>query len=121
MRIANISADEQFYTSEDGNETPYWSVNVEIHARKPYRVEPAESWYKRVKHEGYQVRYPDPFNPSELLEPARAVANGMPVTKPVLLAEDGTALPIPENALTVEPVFILFPVFSQVSFSSMGF
>jgi len=122
LRIANISSDEQFYTDDDGNEVPYWSVSVEIHARKPYRVEPSEAWYKRVKHEGYLVRYQDPFGSGTLMDPTRAVdENGLPAAKPVLLAEDGTKLPIPENALTVEPVFILFPVFEQVSFASMGF
>lgn len=122
LRIANISADEQFYTDDDGNEVPYWSVSVEIHARKPYRVEPAEAWYKRIRHEGYQVRYPDPFNSGDLLDPVRATVEGIPTTKPVLLNEDGTQKPIQTPPPpSVEADYLLFKVFADVSFASMGF
>ena len=122
LRIANISADEQFYTDDDGNSVPFWSVSVEIHARKPYQVPAEKAWYKRVRHEGYWVRYPDPFGSSNLTKPAKAVdANKMPVSKPVLLNEDGTAITIPDNSLSVEANWLLFKVFADVSFASMGF
>lgn len=119
LRIANISADEQFYTDEDDNEVPFWSVSVEIHARKPYQVPAAKSWYKRVRHEGYQVKYPDPFG-SGLVGPSRAVdTDRMPVTKPVLLNSDGTKKT--ETPPSTEADWLLFKVFQDVSFSSMGF
>lgn len=116
LRIASISADEQFFTNADNVEQIYWSVSVEIHARKPYKVDPQYAWYKRVRHEGYLVRT------TASAKPARAVdAAGAPETKPVLLDEDGTRLPLPTDAQTVEAKFILFKVFNSVSFSSMGF
>jgi hypothetical protein len=120
LRIANIGADEQFFTDEDNNEVPFWAVNVEIHARKPYRVEPSEAWYKRVRHEGYRVKSANPF--SGELEFVKATDDaGFPVNKPVLLNEDGTKKSIPKDDLSVEADHLLFEVFSSVSFSSMGF
>jgi hypothetical protein len=122
LRIANISADEQFYTDQDDNEVPFWSVSVEIHARKPYQCETSEAWYKRVRHEGYWVLNTDPFGGSSLIGPARAVdQQGNPSPKPVLLADNGTALPIPEGSLSIEAKYLLFPVFEDISFSSLGF
>jgi hypothetical protein len=120
LRIASITADEAFYPNDDGIETPYFTVTVEIHARKPYRVEPSQAWYKRVRHEGYYVSLGQDSLEGKTY--GRALdADGMPVSKPILLAEDGTALPIPEDALAVEPVWFLFPMFESVSFSAMGF
>lgn len=121
LRIANIGADEQFYTDEDGNEVPFWSVSVEIHARKPYRVEASEAWYKRVRHEGYRIKEPDPFGTDAVFYRRATDEEGKPVTKPVLLNEDGTEKEIPKDAPSVEAHYLLFPVFEEVSFASMGF
>jgi hypothetical protein len=120
LRIANIGSDEQFFTDEDGNDIPYWSVQVEIHARKPYRVQPAEAWYKRVRHEGYNIMYPDPFG-TGLNGPNRANdAEGRPTVTPVLLNEDGTQRPKSPTGSTPAD-WLLFPVFEEISFSSIGF
>jgi hypothetical protein len=120
LRIANISADEQFYTDQDDNDVPFWSVSVEIHARKPYRVQPAEAWYKRVRHEGYWVKTPDPFSNGFLYD--RGIDDlGAPSNKPVLLNENGTQKIKPKDAFSVEAHHLLFPVFADVSFGSMGF
>jgi hypothetical protein len=117
LRIASIQADEQFYTDEEGNEIIYFSIQVEIHARKPYQVPAAKSWYKRVRHEGYYIKESNSSN-----KPVRALDNeGMPVSKPVLLDDEGFQLPIPANALTVTADYLLFEVFEQISFASMGF
>ena len=117
LRIASIQADEQFYTDEEGNEIVYFSIQVEIHARKPYQVPAAKSWYKRVRHEGYYVKESGSTN--------RAVKaidkEGMPVSKPVLLDEEGFQLPIPADALSLTANYLLFEVFEQISFASMGF
>lgn len=119
LRIASITADEQFFTDENDNEIPYWSVSVEIHARKPYRVPAAKAWYKRVRHEGYYIKVD---NQNGKIQYARATdENGVPVTKPVLLNSDGTRKDIPEDDFDVEADWRLFEVFEQVSFSSMGF
>jgi hypothetical protein len=117
LRIASIQADEQFYTDEEGNEIIYFSIQVEIHARKPYQVPAAKSWYKRVRHEGYYIKESNSSNKS-----VRALDNeGMPVSKPVLLDDEGFQLPMPANALTVTADYLLFEVFEQISFASMGF
>jgi hypothetical protein len=117
LRIASIQADEQFYTDEEGNEIIYFNIQVEIHARKPYQVPAAKSWYKRVRHEGYYIKESNSSNKS-----VRALDNeGMPVSKPVLLDDKGFQLPIPANALTVTADYLLFEVFEQISFASMGF
>jgi hypothetical protein len=121
LRIANISADEQFYTDQDDNDVPFWSVSVEIHARKPYQCEPVEAWYKRVRHEGYRIKTPDPFGTSAVFYRRATDEEGKPVTKPVLLNEDGTEKVHPKDALSVEANYLLFPVFADVSFGSMGF
>jgi hypothetical protein len=117
LRIASIQADEQFYTDEEGNEIIYFSIQVEIHARKPYQVPAAKSWYKRVRHEGYYIKESNSSNKS-----VRALDNeGMPVSKPVLLDDECFQLPMPANALTVTADYLLFEVFEQISFASMGF
>jgi hypothetical protein len=117
LRIASIQADEQFYTDEEGNEIIYFNIQVEIHARKPYQVPAAKSWYKRVRHEGYYIKESNSSNKS-----VRALDNeGMPVSKPVLLDDEGFQLPMPANALTVTADYLLFEVFEQISFASMGF
>jgi hypothetical protein len=117
LRIANISSDEQFYTDENGNSVPYWSVNVEIHARKPYRTTNEKAWWKRVRHEGYQVRT-STFTPvGSLFAVVRAVdANKEPVSQPVQLDANGFKLADQSQATWRE-----FKVFSEVSFASMGF
>jgi hypothetical protein len=117
LRIASIQADEQFYTDEEGNEIIYFSIQVEIHARKPYQVPAAKSWYKRVRHEGYYIKESNSSN-----KPVKALdKEGMPFSKPVLLDDEGFQLPIPANALTVRADYLLFEVFEQISFASMGF
>ena len=113
LRIANISADEQFFTDDDGNSIPYWSVQVEIHARKPYRTTNQKAWWKRVRHEGYQVR---PTG-QPTAKPVRAVdGNKEPVTQPVQLDEQGFQLADQQQATWRE-----FNVFQNVNFASMGF
>jgi hypothetical protein len=117
LRIASIQADEQFYTDEEGNEIVYFNIQVEIHARKPYQVPAAKSWYKRVRHEGYYVKESGSTNRA-----VRAIdKEGMPVSKPVLLDEEGFQLPIPADALSLTANYLLFEVFEQISFASMGF
>lgn len=109
LRIANISADEQFFTDDNGNSIPYWSVSVEIHARKPYRTTAQKSWWKRYRHEGYYIKSGTKI--------VRAVDdNKEPVSQPVQLATNGTKLSDQTQAVWIER-----QVFSTVNFASMGF
>jgi hypothetical protein len=109
LRIANIGADEQFYTDENGNSIPFWSVQVEIHARKPYRTTPDKAWWKRYRHEGFYVKSGS--------QNVRAVdGNKEPVSQPVQLDEDGNKL-----ADQTQSTWVQRQVFAPVSFASMGF
>jgi hypothetical protein len=117
LRIANIGADEQFYTDENGNSIPFWSVQVEIHARKPYRTTNDKAWWKRYRHEGFYVRT-SAFTPiGSVFAVVRAVdANKEPVSQPVQLDENGFKL-----ADQTQSTWIERQVFAPVSFASMGF
>ena len=117
LRIANIGADEQFFTDDDGNSIPYWSVQVEIHARKPYRTTNDKAWWKRFRHEGYYVRTSS-FTPAgSLFAVVRAVdANKEPVSQPVQLDTGGFKLADQTQATWIER-----QVFQNVNFASMGF
>jgi hypothetical protein len=73
-----------------------------------------------VRHEGYWVKTPDPFSNGFLYD--RGIDDlGAPSNKPVLLNENGTQKIKPKDAFSVEAHHLLFPVFADVSFGSMGF
>jgi hypothetical protein len=109
LRIASISADEQFFTDSNGNSIPFWSVQVEIHARKPYRTTAAKSWWKRYRHEGFYIKSGNKI--------VRATDdNKEPVSQPVQLAANGTKLSDQTQSTWVER-----QVFAPVNFASMGF
>lgn len=67
----------------DTNQGGYWKVNAKLKFRRPVHTTAAETWYKRVRHEGlYELKDG---------EPVRAVDfEGNFVTRPVLLKADGT-------------------------------
>jgi len=90
---------------------------IGFHARKPYRTTNEKAWWKRVRHEGYQVRT-STFTPvGSLFAVVRAVdANKEPVSQPVQLDANGFKLADQSQATWRE-----FKVFSEVSFASMGF
>lgn len=108
LRIASISADKQFYNKQE-----YWAVQVEIHARKPYRVPPSQAWYKRFLNSGYRAKFPS-GQIGHAIEFEGPVPQ--PVRKPIQLALDGTPL-----ADQTQGIWLTRPVFSTVAFSSMGF
>ena len=85
-----------------------------------FRSEASQAWYKRVRHEGYWVKTPDPFSSSSLYVRGKDDL-GQPSNKPVLLNADGTQKVKPKDAMSVEAHHLLFPVFENVSFASMGF
>lgn len=109
LRVASISADQQMWADAAGNQIPFFAVQVEIHARKPYRTTAQKAWYKRVRNEGFMVRLNNRIY--------RATdANKEPVASPVQLDLTGAPLSNQTNATWLE-----FQVFSTVSFASMGF
>jgi hypothetical protein len=111
LRIVNISSDEQFFTDENGNSLPFWSVQVEIHARKPYRTTTQRAWWLRVRHEGFMVR------PAGGGEPVRGVdGNKADAVQPIQLDEQGYKLANQEDATWRE-----FALYDDVQFAAMGF
>lgn len=104
LRIVQINASDEWI-----DETPYYNVTVEIHARKPYRTTPQKAWYKRIRHEGFYIK--------QFGKVLRAKdGSGKDMVEPVMLNDDGTKLADQTQAKWLE-----FQVFETVNFGSMGF
>lgn len=108
VRFMGYTAEQVFGSNQS---TGYWSVTGEFHCRYPYNTEPGRAWWKRVRHEGFQVRAVadgDIFHGKD--------SEGEFISRPVLLKEDGTVETDPENAhfLEFETVFAL-------PYSDLGF
>jgi hypothetical protein len=79
-------------TSQNGG---IWDVSASIQFRYPYRTTPAKAWYARVRHEGYYIKKDN--------KKIRALDEaGEPMTRPVLLKQDGTEETEKENAFWLE-------------------
>lgn len=95
----------------------YWNVGVQISFRRPYQVEAAKAWYKRVRHEGYRRWNNGERGGVGNLEPVPCVdGHGEPATTPQPLNEDGTQNfddPTTGHWLT-------FQVYETVAFSGMN-
>lgn len=89
----------------------YWQVRVVIQFREPFRTTAERAWYKRVRHEGFLVR------DSAGAEPHIAwdIPTKAPVTKPILLKEDGTRETDPAAAHWLE-----FKTLGSLPFNSLG-
>lgn len=75
----------------------YWRVDASIRFRYPYRTTSAKAWYSRMRHQGFYER----LTPGGVI--VRAVdGNKEPVTKPILLKENGTRETNPNNAYWLE-------------------
>jgi len=92
----------------------YWEITAQIQFRYPYKTIPARAWYKRVRHEGFYVRVNKSGGGTAIV---RAVDYGLrePVTKPVLLDENGYQLP--EGALAH---WLEFRIFDSLPFNALG-
>lgn len=109
--IANISADEQFF-----EDYPYWKVNVEIQARKPYNTTNQKAWFVRYRHQGFRS-----FQDIDGEVQARKVLrDGEPVSTPVLLDEDGYEVIEDPNA---DPIayWLERQIYETRNFADMGF
>lgn len=73
----------------------YYKVTGNFLARTPYNTTAEKAWYSRSRHEGFYEKVGTSV--------IRAVDDdGQPVTKPVLLAEDGTRITDPANTFWKE-------------------
>ena len=100
---------------QDGS-AGFWKVTATIQFRYPFRTTPAKAWYKRVRHEGQLFR----LTPGGKLFNATVEGNKTPSTKPVLLAADGTRLPIPADATTVVAHWLEFKTLGSLPYNALG-
>ena len=92
-------------------EIPYYSVTMVVVFREPFQTTSAQAWYERVRHQGFKV-----FNPETNEQEPGTNGLGEDTTTPVLLAEDGTQLPV-GNAVN----WLFFQKYGTTTFSSIGF
>ena len=107
---ARIMEDEATGVVKNGI-VQYWKVRVAIQFREPFRTTADKAWYKRVRHEGYLVRDTDGEDPHIAWD----LKTKQPVTKKVLLKEDGTREEDPDNAHWLE-----FQTLGSLPFNALG-
>lgn len=106
-RLMDYQANKTFTNGIGG----FWKVSATIQFREPYRTTPDKAWYKRVRHEGYLVRDTAGDEPHIAWDEKTKT----PVTKPILLTEDGTRETDPDNAYWIE-----FQTLNSLPFSTLG-
>jgi hypothetical protein len=107
---ARIIDDEATATFINGI-AEYWTVRMSIQFREPFNTTPQRSWWKRVRHEGYYVRDTAGDDPHIAWDKKTK----SPVTKKILLKEDGTREDDPENAFWLE-----FQTLGSLPYSALG-
>lgn len=105
-RIIDDQAEAQF----TGGVITHWIVTVSIQFRVPYRTTAARAWWKRVRHEGYLVRDAAGDKPHIAWD-----GNKTPVTRKVLLKQNGTEETDPDNAFWKE-----FQTLGSLPFNALG-
>jgi hypothetical protein len=90
----------------------YWEVTATIQFRFPYRTTADKAWYSRVRHEGF---YEKVTVGSGTAIVRAADERGEPVTKPVLLDEDGYRVTDPANTYWLE-----FKKYDSLPFNALG-
>ena len=89
----------------------FWKVSATIQFREAYNTTPDKAWFKRVRHEGVLVR----DTPTDEPHIAWDLKTKTPVTKPILLKQDGTREENPENAFWLE-----FETLGKLPYSALG-
>ncbi len=101
----------------------YWEVTAVIQFRWPYRTTPDKAWYKRVRHEGYYKRVDivGPPAPGQLpFQIIRAMRNGEPANRPVLLDENGYQIADVEPPNTVQAHWLEFKLYNPLPYGALG-
>lgn len=106
-RLMDYQASKTFTNGVGG----FWKVAATIQFREPYRTTPDKAWYKRVRHEGFLVRDTAGDEPHIAWD----LKTKSPVTKPILLKEDGTREDNPDNAHWLE-----FRTLNSLPFNTLG-
>lgn len=102
------------------DEGGYWEVSAQIQFRYPYRTTPEKAWYGRIRHEGYYERV-ELSGPGAGTKVVRAVdSNKEPVTKPVLLDENGYRIPGVEPGEQQTAHWLEFKLYDSLPYSALG-
>ena len=111
-KLIGISAKNQFKWNMPLEQ---WDVTARVQFRIPYMgATAAQAWYKRWRHEGLYIN--GAIDPDTGFNPVRARdAMGQEVTKPVLLAVNGTQELDPDNAL-----FVYTQLYGSLPYSALG-
>ena len=89
----------------------FWKVSATFQFREPYNTTADKAWYKRLRHEGYLVRDAAGETPHIAWDEKTKT----PVTKPILLKEDGTRETDPDNCHWLE-----FQTLDSLSYAALG-
>ncbi len=89
----------------------FWKVSATVQFREPYNTTADKAWYKRVRHEGYLVRDAAGETPHIAWDEKTKT----PVTKPILLKENGTRETDPDSAFWLE-----FQTVDSLPYSALG-
>lgn len=89
----------------------FWTVTTTIQFREPFNTTADKAWYKRVRHEGFLVR----DTPGDDPHIAWDLKTKSPVTKKILLKEDGTRETDRNNAYWLE-----FQTLGSLPYSALG-
>ena len=107
----------------------YWEVTAQIQFRYPYRTTPENAWYARVRHEGYYEAIEvfskdpngDPIPGTGVVKIVRAVdKNKEPMTKPVLLDEEGFRMPVADRGQPQPAHWLEFKLYDSLPYSALG-
>lgn len=93
------------------DEYVYFAIRAEFHTKEPpLGATPEQTWYKRILHQGYYINVLG-SPPNQLVEHAKD-KEGNPVTKPVLLDEQGKE--------TKTPYWVYVKTKKSKPFASLG-
>lgn len=106
-RLMEYSASNQITDGAAG----FWKVSATVQFREPYNTTADKAWYKRLRHEGYLVRDTAGDEPHIAWDEKTKT----PVTKPILLKEDGTRETDPDNAHWLE-----FQTLDSLPYNALG-
>ena len=98
-------------------EMGYWEITAQIQFRYPYRTTPDKAWYARVRHEGFYEKI-DVGTKKVIV---RAVdGNKEPMTRKVLLDNNGYRLQPPAEGEQQNAVWLEFKLYDSLPFNALG-
>lgn len=101
----------------------YYQVTAVIRFRVPYRTTPEKAWYSRIRHEGYYKRIDLPGPPVNGVQPSQiihATRAGQPVSKPVLLDQNGYQVPDVDPPNFPQAFWLEKKLYEPLSYNALG-